>query len=237
MTEYPRDEISGRGGDPEAISDRYRAQNPESISTSWSDFVETVRNEDDSIEYIAAIQETLARLERRKRERDTAMPISAQWETDVQQQLITAYAFAIPTRTALEYLCEQGPLVELGAWNGYWAYELDKRGTDITAYDVDPILDPWFPVESGDQDVLLEYGETATLVLCWPPVGPMAYEALLLHDGDVIYIGERPGEGFKGFADMRFFDALDARYEHVTQIDLPSHPGAKDDLHQYRPLD
>jgi hypothetical protein len=237
MTEYPRDEISGRGGDPEAISDRYRAQKPESISTSWSDFVETVRNEDDSIEYIAAIQETLARLERRKRERDTAMPISAQWETDVQQQLIAAYAFAIPTRTALEYLCEQGPLVELGAWKGYWAYELDKRGTDITAYDVDPILDPWFPVESGDQDVLLEYGETETLVLCWPPVGPMAYEALLLHDGDVIYIGERPGEGFKGFADMRFFDVLDARYEHITQIDLPSHPGAKDDLHHYRPLD
>ncbi|GAA0289825.1 MULTISPECIES: hypothetical protein [Halarchaeum] len=237
MTEYPRDEISQRGGDPEAISDRYRDQKPDSISVSWTGFLNTIQNEDTTIEYINAIQETLATLKRRKRERDTVMPISALWETDAQQQLITEYAFAIPTREALDYLIKQGPLVELGAWTGYWAYELDKRSGDITAYDIDPILDPWFPVQSGDQDVLLEYGKAETLVLCWPPVGPMAYESLLLHDGDVIYIGERPGEGFKAFGDMRFFDVLDARYEHVTQIDLPSHPGAKDNLHHYRPLD
>mgnify|MGYP000088425411 CR=1 FL=1 len=237
MTEYPRDKIRRRGGDPEEISDRYRDQKPASISVSWADFVETVCNEDDTIEYIAAIQEALTRLRRRKRECDIGMPISAQWETDVQQRLIAKYAFAIPTREALEYLREQGPLIELGAWKGYWASELDNCGADITAYDIDPILDPWFPVESGDQDVLLEYSETETLVLCWPPVGPMAYEALLLHDGDVVYIGERPGEGYKAFADMRFFDVLTARYEHVAQIDLPSHPGATDDLHHYRPLD
>jgi len=237
MSEYPRDEISKRGGDPEAMSDRYRDRKPESISVSWTDFVETVRSEDDTIEYIAAIQEALTKLERRKRERDTVMPISAEWEMNIQQRLIAEYAFAIPTREALEYLREQGPLVELGAWKGYWAYELDKRGADITAYDVDPVLNPWFPVKSGDQDVLLEYGERETLVLCWPPVGPMAYESLLLHDGDVIYIGERPGEGFKGFADMQFFDVLNARYEHITQLNLPSHPGAKDDLHHYRPRD
>ncbi len=35
---------------------------------------------------------------------------------------------------------------------------------------------------------------------------------------------------------MRFFDVLDARYDHIAQIDLPSHPGAKDNLHHYRPL-
>jgi hypothetical protein len=70
MTDYPRDEISGRGGDPEAVSDRYREQKPASISVSWSDFVETVRSEDETIEYIAAIQEALTRLKRRKRERE-----------------------------------------------------------------------------------------------------------------------------------------------------------------------
>ncbi|WP_020221583.1 hypothetical protein [Halarchaeum acidiphilum] len=188
MTEYPREELSGRGGDPEAISDRYREQQPDSISVSWSDFVETARNEDDTIEYIAAIQDALTRLERRKRERDTLTPVSALWETDVQQRLIASYAFAIPTHEALEYLREQAPIIELGAWKGYWAYELDKRGVDVTAYDVSPVLDPWFSVESGDQDVLLGYSEAETLVLCWPPVGSMAYEALLLHDGDVIYI-------------------------------------------------
>jgi hypothetical protein len=148
--------------------------------------------------------------------------------------LIAEFAFAIPTREALEYLIDQGQIVELGAWKGYWAYELDKRGDDVTAYDIDPVLDPWFPVEAGDQEVLLQYGDAETLLLCWPPAGPMAYEALLLHNGDLVYIGELPGEGFKAFADMRFFDVLDARYEHVTQIGLPSHPGAKDNLHHYR---
>ncbi|MFD1571248.1 hypothetical protein [Halorubrum laminariae] len=235
MTDYPRDQISQRGGDPDAISDHYRNEKPESISVSWTDFVETIQGEDDSIEYIAAIQDTLTELERRKHERDTGMPVSAVWETDAQQRLIAEFAFAIPTREALDYLIDQGPLVELGAWKGYWAYELDKRGGDVTAYDIDPVLDPWFPVEAGDQDVLLRYSDAETLFLCWPPVGSMAYEALLLHDGDVVYIGERPGEGFKAFADIQFFDVLDARYEHVTQIDLPSHPGAKDDLHHYQP--
>ncbi|RDZ49324.1 hypothetical protein C5C07_20335, partial [Haloferax sp. Atlit-4N] len=100
MTEYPRDEIRRRGGDPEEISDRYRDQKPASISVSWADFVETVCNEDDTIEYITAIQEALTRLRRRKRECDIGMPISAQWETDVQQRLIAKYAFAIPTREA-----------------------------------------------------------------------------------------------------------------------------------------
>lgn len=48
-------------------------------------------------------------------------------------------------------------------------------------------------------------------------------------DHDIVYTGELPGKGFKPFANMRFFDVHNARYEHVTQIDLPSHPGAKDD--------
>lgn len=235
MDDRPSSEIERRGGDPDAISDRYRNQKPNSISYSWSAFTETVRNEDDSIEYIAALQRALADLDQYRHGRDIYTPKSSQWETRIKQRLIERYSFAIPTKEALRYLVDRSPVVELGAWDGYWAYEIDRLGGEITAFDLNPVLNPWYPVSKADQDVLLSTDESATLFLCWPPVGGMAYEALLLHDGDVVYIGELPGEGFKAFADMRFFDTLEARYEQVDRLSLPSHPGAKDDLYHFRP--
>jgi hypothetical protein len=231
-----RDELSKRGGARDAISERYEALSPDSITVSWGDFVETVRSEDPTIEYVAAIQRALDQLDQRVRETDLYISKSAEWETRVQHELITEYAFAIPTREAISYLVDHEPLVELGAWNGYWAYEVDRCNGNITAYDIDPVRDSWYPVERADQDVLLSYGTSDTLFLCWPPVGGMAYESLLLHDGDVIYVGEFPGDGFKAFGDMRFFDVLEARYEQATRLSLPSHPGAKDELYHFRPI-
>lgn len=63
----------------------------------------------------------------------------------------------------------------------------------------------------------------------------MAYESLLLHHGDVVYVGELPADGFKAFGDLRFFDLLDSQYEQVTHLPLPSHPGAHDDLYHFEP--
>lgn len=116
------------------------------------------------------------------------------------------FAVAIPTRDAIQYLVDQDPLVELGAWNGYWAAEIARAGGNIDAYDIDPPRDQsqWYPVEKADEDVLIRDNRHTTLLLCWPPVGSMAYESLLLHDGNVIYIGEQPADGCKVLADMRF---------------------------------
>lgn len=231
-----KDKLSKRSGAPDAISEGYKQLTPESITVSWTDFVDTIRDEDPSIEYVEAIQQALDDLDQQVRESDLYLSKSSLWETDIQHALIEEYAFAIPTCEALSYLADISPLIELGAWKGYWAYEIDRKGGNITAYDINPVRDPWYPVDGGDQDVLLWCDHRDTLLLCWPPAGPMAYESLLLHDGDIIYIGELPGDGFKAFGDMRFFDVLGSQYEQSACISLPSHPGAMDNLYHFQPI-
>lgn len=230
------DEIIERGGDRDAISERYKEAAPDHLRVDFSEFVATVRNGDHSIEYLAAIADKLDELERQARD-DEFVVKTNEWKNVYQKPLIHEYAFAIPNREALDYIATHDPVVELGAWNGYWAYELDSTGADIDAYDIDPPApkEQWYPVETGDQDVLIDYGSETALLLCWPPAGDMGYESLLLHDGDVLYVGELPGDGFKGFADMRFFDVLESNYTHVETVEIPSHPGCKDNLHYFQP--
>lgn len=230
-----RDELLKRGGYRDAISDRYKQLAPDSIEILWQDFVEETRGADASIDYIAAIQDELDVLDEYERRAGSFVSKVSRWQTTIMPELIKEFAFAIPTSDALSYLVDHSPIIEMGAFNGYWAYEIERRGGEIIAYDIDPVDDPWFPITDGDQNVLLSHDAGETLLLCWPPAGGMAYESILLHDGDVIYIGELPGEGFKAFGDMRFFDVLAAQYEEITSIPLPNHPGAKDRLYHYRP--
>lgn len=230
------DEFSGRVGNRDQLKEQYKEQLPEQITISWTDFVDNIQNADASIEYIAAIQREVDAMEREYSETLEAPPRYRWWLREKHPSLVETFSFAIPSRDALTYLADQGPLVELGAWNGYWAYEIDRAGGTIDAYDVDPERDPWYPVQQGDQEVLLQYDDTATLLLCWPPIGSMAYESLLLHDGDVIYIGELPDEGRKGFGDLDFFKLLEGRFEQVTRQSLPSHPVSRDELYHFTPL-
>ena len=43
-----------------------------------------------------------------------------------------------PDPSALEVLCSLGPLIEIGAGTGYWAYRLRQLNTDILAFDQRP---------------------------------------------------------------------------------------------------
>jgi hypothetical protein len=51
---------------------------------------------------------------------------------------VQRYAFAVPTREALETISQYAPIVELGAGTGYWAWLLRRRGVDCVAYDLAP---------------------------------------------------------------------------------------------------
>lgn len=156
-----------------------------------------------------------------------------------QKEFTREYALAVPTDEALSYLTEYSPLVELFSGTGYWAYELERRGCDITAFDADPPQNTWTTVKKGTQDALLRYAENTdpvNLLLCWPPVGRAAYEALLVARPDnVFFIGEQPDEGLKMMADDRFFETLDGRYRLVETVELPNLVGLKDHLYHYRP--
>lgn len=62
-------------------------------------------------------------------ERATARPIG-----------VARYSYAIPDLTALNILAEHGPILEIGAGTGYWAYLLRQRGVDVAAFDINPPL-------------------------------------------------------------------------------------------------
>lgn len=81
-----------------------------------------------------------------------------------RQKLVAEYAWAIPSEEALQTIAAEGPIVEIGAGNGYWAWELEKRGVDILAYDPDPYEEGQFVV-LGERWEDLEDGGKALAVV------------------------------------------------------------------------
>lgn len=152
------------------------------------------------------------------------------------------YSWAIPTEEALECITEFGPILEVGAGNGYWAYLLQNMGVDVVAVDRHPPRPEsknvyghntrYTHVRKGNSRAPLKY-PGRTLMLCWPPYAtPLAYDALRSYSGEyLIYIGEGTG-GCNG--DDRFFNALHDDWKHVRYQSIPQWPGIHDGLNVYR---
>jgi hypothetical protein len=156
-----------------------------------------------------------------------------------RHELVTKYAWAVPTEEALETIkrySEDG-LIEIGAGTGYWTGLLRARGVDVVAFDRDPYKSSqadarWSEVLKGTPLKVRSYPER-TLFLCWPPYKlRMAERALHHYAGDtVIYIGEGP-HGCT--ADDLFHDKLATGWEEAEYIGLPQWPGIRDGLYIYR---
>jgi hypothetical protein len=111
------------------------------------------------------------------------------------------YSYVFPSMSVLAMLSELGPLVEMGAGTGYWAYKLRSMGVDIVAFDQAPPdgervnryhakTETWTQVLRGDQTVLSGYSNRA-LFLCWPPLFSALGECLSYYGGDTVaYIGD-----------------------------------------------
>lgn len=221
---------------PDKTRDYFEERGPDSMSVTSVSTLRDQLSPDSGIDFHAALCECIDDVVANQ----PSYKVSKSVE-HLQKDLSREYALAIPTDEALSYLADYDPLVELCAGTGYWAYELEQYGCDITAFDADPPQDTWTTVKKGTQDALLRYAENTdpvNLLLCWPPVGRAAYDALLVARPDnVFYIGEQPDEGFKMMADHRFFETLEGRYRRVATVELPSLIAAKDNLYHYRPLD
>lgn len=65
------------------------------------------------------------------------------------------YAWALPSEEAIKMLVSYGPLVEMGAGTGYWAWCVRQLGGDIIAYDVKPYNNHWCGrIGQRDRDAL-----------------------------------------------------------------------------------
>lgn len=148
----------------------------------------------------------------------------------VRDFLINKYSYGTPTEKILRAIQDLGPIVEIGAGSGYWAWLLKTLGADVVAYDQCGNISStggtmWAEVKGGGPKTLLEHQDRA-LFLCWPPVNKMASLCLDFWKGDYLaYVGDPSIT-----ADNVFHHRLHDKFELVTKIYAPSWPGIMDSL-------
>ena len=149
----------------------------------------------------------------------------------VRKKLIWAYSWAVPSDEAIRALAHHGPLIELGAGTGYWAWLCAQGGGDVLAFDHAPEPPPhWYPVKSGGAETLASH-PGRNLLLCWPSYDDdFALSCLeLVQANRVIYVGEWRGRT----ANKAFHDLLEQRFRRIQEVKLPVWPGFHDSLFVY----
>lgn len=157
----------------------------------------------------------------------------------VRDVLRKQYSFAVPCDEALDTLASLGPVVEMGAGSGYWAYLLRKRGVDVQAYDKSPgkknpyeFTKRWTGVVHGLPGKLKKRADR-TLFLSWPDYNTSFASRCLEHyRGDtVVYIGEGWG-GCTG--DDAFHQMLERDWTEAKEIRIPQWDGLHDSFVVYK---
>ena len=166
----------------------------------------------------------------------------------LRDRLVSRYSWSIPTEEALRQIAQLSPIVEMGAGTGYWAHLLKRMGADVVAYDRAPpgslkslvsACNPWHvgakqhvKVLNGVPETLREHANR-TLLLCWPPRGPMACQCLKHWKGEhLVHVGE-----FGGFtADLKLQDVVRRNFQLVGTVSIPCGPGVNDMMTVWRRL-
>jgi hypothetical protein len=110
--------------------------------------------------------------------------------------LAQEHAYVFPDDRSLSVLAELGPIVEMGAGTGYWAYRLRACGIDVVAFDQSPPdgersnryhapTPTWSDVLAADHTVLGEHCDRA-LFLCWPPLFSSLGDCLAFYRGNTV---------------------------------------------------
>jgi hypothetical protein len=152
---------------------------------------------------------------------------------EIRRKLVWAFSWAVPSPEAVRAISEVGPLIEIGAGTGYWAWLLKQAGVDIIAFDRAPDAPPhWTEVSRGGPERIGEH-PGRSLFLCWPPMGEtMAAQCLERFRGErVVSIGEA-GEGART-GDARFRSLLAERFELEREVAIPQWPGYSDRVRVY----
>jgi hypothetical protein len=122
----------------------------------------------------------------------------AERDEDSLTTLAQRYSYVFPDDRSLAALARLGPLIEMGAGTGYWAYRLRALGTDVVAFDQAPpdgarpnryhaTTPTWTEVVAGDHTILTRYSDRA-LLLCWPPLFSSLGESLTYYSGNTVAV-------------------------------------------------
>ena len=142
------------------------------------------------------------------------------------------FSCSIPNERVLDAIACFGPVLEIGAGSGYWAYLLKNKGVDIVSVDNRVLETCWFP-EVIIQDGLIYLMNNAgcanrSLMLCWPTC---SFEILKAYRGNLLILIPNPDPAFRsGFNNMECFK----EWQLIRRIDLPFWPKNNDVCLIYR---
>jgi hypothetical protein len=159
-----------------------------------------------------------------------------------RRRMVTRFSWAIPNLEALLSIGRVGPIIEVGAGQGYWAYELAKLEYGIVATDIAPERGgtsvaeagkQWFPVQKMSAAAAVKkYAKTHTLLTVWPAYNEdwtskmlKAYHAA--GGAFVAYVGEGQGGCT---ADVDFHDFLEDAFFLFDEVDIPTYHDIGDRL-------
>lgn len=160
---------------------------------------------------------------------------------DIRDMLVRRYAWAVPSTQALAVAAAYGPIVEVGAGSGYWAYLLGLAGAEVAAFDIMAPLargeysgsEPWADVACGSAEDAVRAHPERTLFLCWPPADdPMAFRALSLTRAEhLIFVGWQDDD-ITG--SREFHQLIRKSWRLVEAVEIPQWPEMRDRLFVYR---
>lgn len=138
-------------------------------------------------------------------------------------ELTQKFAWAVPNEECVRYLANESknePIIEIGAGNGYWSYNIQKVGGEIIPIDIKDYDDSWTDVIIGSHRSL-DSSKINKIMLCWPPAkSPMALKTVKsLKPQDVYFVGVK-NSSITG--DTEFHEYLSSNFEAVNEINVPS---------------
>ena len=181
-------------------------------------------------------------------------PYLAEFEAcpDIQRdanvlKLLKKYAWAVPTREAIEAIARFAPIIEIGAGAGYWTWLLRQLGVEVASFDVEPIPQKdgqhrsvselrFTEVLQGDEQKILGYPDH-TLFLCYPPTGhPVGSNCLKLYQRQhLIYVGPTWRAGQES-GDLQFHATLENEWDLAEKVEIPRYACSDDCVFIYKRL-
>ena len=151
---------------------------------------------------------------------------TSRYRNHVLDQFVRKFGFAILDRETAKFIRPYGPLLEIGAGLGYWAYELGRLEIQVVPTDPNPKerwpnTPTWTHVESlSAEEAIARYPEM-NLLISWPDnKSEWAAKALPEFRGRyLLYVGEERG-GCTGTS--RMFDIPEAEFEFQERHNIPT---------------
>lgn len=137
--------------------------------------------------------------------------------------LTEKYSWAIPNEEVITFLkneSQEEQTIEIGAGNGYWAYEIQRRGGQIVPIDISSPEKTWTDVIRCSYDAI-NPSSANKIFLCWPPANDnMAFNCLQYLRPKTVYFAGRLNSTETG--NHKFHQHLQNAFSKKEQKQLPS---------------